>query len=111
MHEYFDVNGKPCIASHAFTTVITREPEWDEDSRGRAVRLAEFEAGLCPCGCGLPAVKAHDEHAGFVVDTFTCRARKAIAQQKRKDEGEAKKNQLGTGWDDGRYYYAVPHED
>jgi hypothetical protein len=56
-------------------------------------------------------VKAHEEGAGFRVHEVTCRARMAIAQKKRLDESEAKKNQLGTGWDDGRIYFAVPLDD
>ena len=56
MHEHFDADGNP-----AGTTVITREPEWDDDARGRALRLAaearaepvEEQAQSpqqCPCG-------------------------------------------------------------
>lgn len=108
MHEFFDADGQPCRASHAFTVVVTREPEWDEESRGRAVRLAEYEASLCPCGCGLPAAKAQAPGAGFTVHEGTCRARMAIEQEKRRVQAEATKNKLGTGWDDGRFYYATP---
>ena len=34
-------------------TVVTREPEWDEESRGLLVALADLEASSCD-GCGHP---------------------------------------------------------
>lgn len=33
-----------------------------------------------------------------------------MEQKKRADAEAAKKNKLTTGWDDGRFYFAVPHE-
>ena len=34
-------------------TVVTREPEWDDESRALLLALAEVEAGECS-GCGMP---------------------------------------------------------
>lgn len=120
MHRYFAEDGKtPCRAADAFYTVVTREPEWDDDSRGRALRLAEYEAGLCPCGCGLPADVARSK-VPMVVDTFTCYASRALDAQKRADQDAHAKDPKRPPrdphgnpiprWDDGRNYFVIPQD-
>lgn len=110
VHEHYDAGGV-----FTGTTVITRESLWDDESRGRALRLAEYEANLCPCGCGLPVAVAQSK-TPMLVDTFTCYAARAIAIKRREDREEVglAKTRDGKeikGWDDGRNYYVVPHED
>lgn len=107
MHEHFDSDG-----NLTGRTVITREAEWDEESRGRALRLAEYEASLCK-HCGQPAHIAHQPGQPIKVDTFVCPPSRAIEIQRRKDEADHKgeRGRDGGRWNDGRHYYAVPHED
>jgi hypothetical protein len=106
VHEHFDADG-----NLTGTTVVTRESMWDDESRGRALRLAEFEAGKCPCGCGLPAKVSTSKTVGMTVDTFTCYASRALAMEKRKQRkeiGQTKDGKEIVGWDDGLNYYVVP---
>lgn len=101
MHEHFDAAGEK--TGH---TVVTRESEWDDESRGRALRLIEYEDSLCKCGCNLPIAVAHKRQA-FKVDHFTCYAGRAIEMKRRMDRKEHEKD---DGWADGKHYYAVVPE-
>jgi hypothetical protein len=107
VHEHFDATGKVRTG----ITVVHRESLWDEQSRGRALRLAEYEATICKCGCGLPIDVAHDPKQGFSIDRIVCRAGKAIAKVRRADEAQAKAAQRPEGWDDGLHYSATPVTD
>lgn len=93
----------------AFYSVTITEPEWDDASQERAKALFEYEAGLCPCGCGNPLEVTQAKGQPFRVEQFVCRARKSIEQVKRADA--AKNEHAREGWDDGLTYYAVPAED
>lgn len=42
-HEYDD-------EGRLVRTVVTREPEWDDESRAEMLALAEYDAGICACG-------------------------------------------------------------
>lgn len=113
MHEHFDADGNPCIAAYAAYTVVTREPEWDEESRGRALRLAEWERSLCPCGCGHPVDVVHDESTVVGVASYVCMAQRAVEVKRRKDEAEHKNDKPkadGARWNDGRNYVPIPQE-
>lgn len=107
MHEYFDADGNPCRAADAYTTVVTRESEWDDQTRDRVLDHAAYKAGICGCGCGLPVAQAH---AGKPMDvhTFTCDAGRALAQKRRMDAEEAKEMGKPDGWNDGLHYYVIP---
>lgn len=66
------------------------EAEWTDVDRAIALALAGLEAGLCPCGCGLPAaITWDDDNDGwFEVDTTTvCYARQALDRW-REQEGK-----------------------
>jgi hypothetical protein len=110
VHEHFDAAG-----NLTGTTVITREAEWDDETRGRVLRLAEYERSLCACGCGYPIDVAHDPKAVIGVGSYTCMAQRAVEVKKRQDEAEHKgkddkPRRDGSRWNDGLHYYAVPHE-
>lgn len=81
MHEHFDAEN-----NLIGTTVVTRESPWDDASRGRALRLDEYEASFCTCGCGQPLAIARDPDQIFMVDELTCYARRALdeVQEKRQ---------------------------
>lgn len=82
--------------------MVHTEPEWDDLSRGRVLRLAEYEASLCHCGCGQTIEVSRDPKANFVVHEDIDYAR--IAMEKvRTAKREAAKNRPGgdEGWDDG----------
>lgn len=84
---YFDGDGEPCRAADAYTSVTTRETEWDDEQVGRMLALAQFEAETtCPCGCGLPVDVAHDPQGVFVTDTVICRARAVLTAAQRDFE-------------------------
>lgn len=114
MHEHFDVEG-----NLTGRTVVTRESMWDDESRGRALRLMEYEAGLCPCGCGLRADVVNSPNP-MRVEKFTCYASRALAAKKRADQDEHEKDPKVPArdsagnpvarWDDGLNYYVVPQD-
>jgi hypothetical protein len=74
-------------------SVTTRESEWTDQDRIEALALFEYEASLCPCGCG----HLYDETTSnwetgpeFVVTRKACRARAAMnAEQKLKQDSGA----------------------
>lgn len=107
VHQHYDADGNPCRAADAVMTVVEREPEWTDEDRELAMKLDEYEAGLCPCGCGQPVDEAADTKRSFSVDKFTCLARRAIESVKRADFEKAKagKEEPPVGWDDGLTYY------
>lgn len=112
VHEHYSVDPSNPDAEAVLTgyTVVTRESPWDDTSRERALKLTEYEEGLCTCGCGLPVKVAHDpeqaKKLGFIVHEYTCFAQKAIAQHRRKKDEKNEKS--SPGWDDGLHYFAVP---
>lgn len=105
MHEHFNAAGKK--TGH---TIITRESMWDDESRGRALRLAEYEDSLCTCGCNQPMRIAHDKKRLFRVEEFKCAAGRALTIHKR-NEAEKHKKDKKPGWDDGLHYLVVPHDE
>lgn len=69
--------------------VTTVEPEWDEDSRGLALALCEYEAGLCP-GCRNPLAETTDprhEDRYFTAEAVRCHRCTATDQASRRYEG------------------------
>lgn len=106
MHEFFDDDDQPCTADKAFTVVVTREAEWDHETRVRALRYQEHEDGLCKCGCNQPMDEAHNPEAVYLIDTYKCTAGRALEVEKRRRREEAEEQKLGDGWDDGLHFYA-----
>ena len=104
MHEHFDADGRRCRAADAFLTVVTREPEWDEETSERAMALGRHEASICPCGCGQPIDEAADPTRAFVVQKHVCYARRAIERYRDKAEADAERQNLPDGWNDGHTY-------
>lgn len=51
--------------------MVTRESEWDDNSRARAEALSVFEAETCT-GCGLHPTIATDPANVFTFDEHTC---------------------------------------
>ena len=85
--------------------MVTREPEWDDDTRDQASGFTEYQSGICGCGCGLPAVEAHDSQRAFEVHTTTCYARRAL-DKVRRDSEAAHKNDTEGIWSSGLFFYA-----
>lgn len=60
-------------------SAATTEAEWDDDSRGLALALAEYEAGLCP-SCFQPLAETTDPahegryHTGPAIRCHRCTA-------------------------------------
>ena len=105
VHEHFDAGNN--LTGY---TVVTRESAWDDDSRGRALRLAEYERSICGCGCGQPLRVARDNTRLFRVDSFVCGAGRALAKVQRDEADQAEKTNRPDGWRDGRHYYVEPVE-
>lgn len=102
VHEHFDADG-----NLTGRTVVTREAEWDESSRERAIELDDVERGTCPCGCGQPLEETRRGDLAWKVDHFTCGARRAVEKVRAKDQEEAKQANRPDGWDAGRIYHVV----
>lgn len=86
--------------------MIHRESAWDDETRERALALADYQAGMCGCGCGLPATESHKKQP-FRVHAVTCYAG-AATDKIRREAAEKPEHKDRTGWDDGLHYYAVP---
>lgn len=108
MQEFYDADGDRCAAADAWLVVTTREPEWDDSSRGRAMRLGEYESGFCQCGCNQPLEVARDPQQVFVVDEFTCHAGRAldIVREEQKKQAEAQNLPPKPG----HHLYVRPHD-
>jgi hypothetical protein len=66
--------------------VTTRDPDWNDQDRTEVLALLEYEASLCPCGCGhLTEDTTSDYRTGpeFVVAKTMCRARAALREDQR----------------------------
>jgi len=100
VHEHRDAEGVL-----TGTTTVMRESVWDDIARGQALALAEWDEGLCSCGCGLPRAVAHQSQV-FMIDTETCYATKAVERFKRAKREDAERRKLPEGWDDGVHYFA-----
>ena len=111
LHEHFDADGNPCRAADACTTVVTREPEWTDHSRELALRLTDYEARICGCGCNQPIDVAYDGKRAFKVDKFICYAERAKQQVMAREREDAQQSKRPEGWDYGLHYYVVPHDD
>lgn len=74
------------------------------------LRLQEYEDTLCRCGCGLPIAVAHKSQA-FKVDHYTCYAGAALERVRREENERADKANRPEGWDDGRHYFVVRHDE
>jgi hypothetical protein len=100
VHEHFDADG-----NLTGTTVVTRESMWDDEARGRALRLAEYEASICP-KCGLPMAVCHDPDQAFAVHDSQCYGERAI----ERVEATHRKKDHEDDWWRGRHFAAVPHD-
>jgi hypothetical protein len=67
-------------------SVTTRDPDWNDQDRDELFGLMEYEASLCPCGCGhLYEDTTSNWETGpeFAATRKTCRARAAIVVEQR----------------------------
>lgn len=108
VQEFYDAAGDRCAMADAWLVVTTRETEWDDAARGRALRLGDYEDGFCQCGCNQPLAVARDKTRVFVVDEFTCYAGRALEQvrEQRRKEAEA----LNRPEQHGHHLHVRPHD-
>jgi hypothetical protein len=104
VHEHYDANN-----NLVGTTVVTRESPWDDASRGRALRLDEYESSICGCGCNLPVDVAHDPTRVFMVEDGVCYAGRAL-DQVRDERAAARANTQGAAPGHGVFNYVRPHD-
>jgi hypothetical protein len=107
VHEHFTLTtpGDPSSGVLTGYTVITRESEWDDETRARALALYEYENSLCACGCNRPATESR-EPTPYVIHEAKCYAGRALEQHRRTQR--EKHENAPDGWDDGVHYFAVP---
>jgi hypothetical protein len=72
--------------------VTTRDPDWNDQDRTEALALLEYEASLCPCGCGQlyeDTTSNWETGPEFTAIRKTCRARAAMTVEQRlaRDRG------------------------
>lgn len=63
------------------------EAEWDDEQRAIMAALAEYRAGMCPCGCGhrMSDTTAAEGTVKFSVPTpNACLARLKLAEAQKK---------------------------
>lgn len=99
MHEHYDTEG-----NLTGTTVVTRESMWDEASRGRALRLAEYERSIDKV-TGLPFEAAHTNQPFIVHSDVVNYAQRAIDKQKSLDEEHPERGKADEKWFESRTYY------
>lgn len=91
--------------------MITIESAWDDETRGRALRLAEWETTAhCPCGSGLPFAECTKNQA-FFVDKQIHYGRRALENVVTKERENAERDKRPDGWDHGYRYYVKVHKD
>lgn len=87
MHEHYDANG-----DFTGTTVLTRESEWNDETRELALALTYLEDKTCS-GCGNDLEKSLEpSHSWDVDDKTVCHACAALATVQR-DVSEAHKDE------------------
>ena len=105
-HEFRDREGHPCAMADAWSVVVTREPEWDDYTRGEA--LADLEVDLARCSeCGVegavvavPAATRHwtwGDGRKFEVTSYRCLSCAALDTVKRDATAEAEKHKAVRG--------------
>lgn len=107
MHEHFDAEG-----NKTGYTIVTRESLWDDDSRGRALRLQAYEDSI-DAASNIPAAEAFKDQT-FDVTTHTNHAARLLAVERRRLQKEAEKGNGGKapeGWDDGLVLQVRPLTD
>jgi hypothetical protein len=71
---------------------VTRESEWDDESREEMLALAEYESEICACGFHSTLTKNKSNHFGFELDTCeVCAGREQYARMQAKDDAEEEK--------------------
>lgn len=96
----------PCAAAEATHTIVTREPEWDDSSRARAMKLDAYERSIDK-ETGLPVSEAYSDRPFIVHSDIVNYAARAIDRTKREDEAEHGDD---PRWFDHRNYYAEVYE-
>lgn len=96
----------PCPAAEATHTVVTREAEWDDSSRARAMRLDEYERSI-DRETGLPVSEAFSNRGFIVRSDIVNYAARAIDKTKADDEVEHKDD---PRWFEHRRYYAEVYD-
>lgn len=101
-------------AGRLMTTVVTREPEWDDVERRKMLALVEYESTICKCGYPEQiADEDPDLEMQFRVCPVCAGVAKALRMKHTEDREETKR--LGEEPppdadlpDDGRYPRLVP---
>lgn len=84
---------------------MTREPEWNDSARARALRLDEYDQSI-DSDTGLPREEAYKDQP-FVVHSDVVNHARAAIDRVRADDAEKHKDD--PRWMDGRRYYAEPY--
>lgn len=68
---------------------VTREPEWDDESREEMLALADYEAEICACGFHSSITKNTGNHFGFEIDKCpVCAGREQYARLQAEEDAE-----------------------
>lgn len=78
------------------STVVTREPEWDDRQRDKMLALTRYRESICP-DCGYPKV-FHDPRYRFSIDVDVCPVKAALDKFGRI-QGEADEQVRKQGGD------------
>lgn len=73
-------------AGRVASVTVTREPEWDDESREEMLALAEYEAGVCDCGFHFSI--ANDESNVFSFKVTRCPVCAGAAGYSRLQESD-----------------------
>lgn len=96
---------------------MVREVEWDDTQAAQMDALAVHQAGMCPCGCGLP-VEVSTQKQAFATTKVICHARRALDMAYRDAAQLAKPPaERDPAWKqgvpdpmDGVMFSVVPHQ-
>lgn len=91
VHEHYDSDGEL-----TGTTVVTRQPEWDDEQRAIALEQAQYERDVHH-GCGTHISKSMDSSVARLVEherivCLDCRAIDKAREQYHKTNGHDRKN-------------------
>ena len=122
-HTYRDRDGNPCAMADAWSTVVEREPEYDEHGQAEILALMAWESRCCPaCGNYMTVVSqgaAERNVTSADGRTFSvqmhrclpCGLEEVVRREWHEAHKDDKPNAAGALASDGLIFVARPQEE
>lgn len=104
-HTHYDAEGNT-----TGVTVVTREPEWDDEQRSLALARIDYQNGIHgPCGTHLAKALDHTVQRVVEQERFVCLDCEAIEQT--RDRYHKRKGHTDTRCDCNKYVFYVSRRE